>query len=170
MNRAPNRTADQVRADARAEVARTLGTALASDACARNARVVWADAINVSTTHLDNCVHGTKALHVADAMLAPEAVRLALAQLLAGDGHAIVELPTSTDQSDDFRLIATVQRESGEAISATLEAIADGRIGADEGARLVKECDEAIASLLAVRERGRSAVRNRVVEFRAVKR
>lgn len=159
-----NRTGEQRRADLRAEVSDAVGAALIH--CDRSARAIWAATLDVSTTHLDNCVSGTKALHVADALAAPEPVRHALAQLLAGDAHVVVELPAIADASDDWRLVATAQRESGEAIAATLDAFADGRVTAAEGARLEREADEAIAALLGIRERARAARRERVVGIR----
>lgn len=81
-------------------------------------------------------------------------------------GDAVVELPATSTESDDLRAIADTQREASEAITAGLLAIADGHITRSEGAKLERECDEAIARLLAVRERARLAQREGVIAIR----
>ena len=78
-------------------------------------------------------------------------------------GLAVVALPSAGASGDDLRSLATAQREASEAITAALLAVADGHITRSEGAKLESECDEAIARLLAVRERARLAQREGVI-------
>lgn len=77
----------------------------------------------------------------------------------AGEPHnlAVVEMPKVVGTADELRAIATAQRETSEAIAHGLDAMADGHITPAEGARLEKECDEAIAAFLVIRERARIA-------------
>jgi hypothetical protein len=67
-------------------------------------------------------------------------------------GCAVVALPRAVP-GEAHRSVAVVARETGEVVAAFAEALADGRLTADEvsGARLAEEIDEAIESLLALK-------------------
>lgn len=165
-----NRTPEEYRAALRAEVRNTVRVAL--EACAPNARSLWAAAEGVSHQLLDRSVarDGDKSLHLADLLAAPQAVRHAVAQLLIGEGHCIAELPAAAPCPDDLSLLASHVRETSAAQLALVEAMADGSVSADEGARLV-ECSQRVHAVTAtVAALGRRAVANRSVRLKAVAR
>lgn len=66
-------------------------------------------------------------------------------------------LPSAGASGDDLRSLATAQREAADVVAQGLEALADGHVTRSEGARLERECDEALAALLAIRELARRA-------------
>lgn len=72
-------------------------------------------------------------------------------------GLAVVALPEASSESDDLRSVAETQREAADVVAQGLEALADGHVTRSEGARLERECDEALAALLAIRELARRA-------------
>jgi hypothetical protein len=82
---------------------------------------------------------------------------------LEGHGLAVVELPTTSGPAADYATIAKAQRETSEVVSCGLDALAVGHIGRIKAAELERECDEAIAALLAVREIARAAKREGVM-------
>lgn len=110
-----------------------------------------------------------RAMSFADALGLPAALRRALAELLAGPGHAVVQLPAEHTEACDLRAIASMQRESADVVAKHLDALADGRLDAREGEALERECDELIAAVLPIRERAREAQRERVVPMRRAK-
>ena len=65
---------------------------------------------------------------------------------LESHGLAVVELPTASGIAADYSTIARAQRESSEAVTCSLEALAAGHIGRAKAADLERECDEAIAA------------------------
>jgi hypothetical protein len=93
----------------------------------------------------------------------PASYRKALDLMAARDGLVVTDLPSAGEMGDDFRAIAAAQRESADVVARGLDALADGRMCAREGAELAAECDEAIAALLAIRERARLAQREGVI-------
>jgi hypothetical protein len=95
--------------------------------------------------------------------LPEDAQSVALARWASRQGKAVVDLPKPSSKGGDMRALATAQRESAEAVATTLEAISDDRIDANEGVRGERECDEAIAALLVIRERFRLAQREGVI-------
>lgn len=110
-----------------------------------------------------------RSIPFADALALPEAVRLALAEMLIGEGRAIVTIPGASErEGSDLLAVARVQRESGDVISAVLSALADGHMTGAEGAHVERECDESIAATLAIREVARAAQRERVLPLRRV--
>ena len=98
--------------------------------------------------------------------LPDDAYRAVVEALADRAGLGVVALPEASSESDDLRSVAETQREASEAITAALLAVADGHITRSEGAKLESECDEAIARLLAVRERARLAQREGVIAIR----
>ncbi|MEM9073925.1 MAG: phage regulatory CII family protein [Myxococcota bacterium] len=95
--------------------------------------------------------------------------RIVLTAFAEGMGASIVDLPLADGIDDDVVTAANAAREATSAAAALIEAAVDGKIDAREGARIVDECDDAIAALMAIRERGRLAVQERVVgRLRAV--
>lgn len=107
-----------------------------------------------------------RAMSFADALALPAGLRRALAELLAGPGHAVVRLPEGHTEACDLRAISSMQREASDVVAKHLDALADGRLDAREGEVLERECDELIASVLPIRERAREAQRERVVALR----
>ncbi len=95
--------------------------------------------------------------------LPPDGYRSVLDQLADVAGLAVVDMPKPTTASDDYRAIAAAQRESADVVARGLEALADGHMCGREGAELAAECDEAIATLLVIRERARLAQREGVI-------
>jgi hypothetical protein len=95
--------------------------------------------------------------------LPDDAYRVVVDKLAQRAGLALVDMPKAGEMGDDFRAIAAAQRESADVVARGLDALADGRMCAREGAELAAECDEAIAALLAIRERARLAQREGVI-------
>lgn len=82
---------------------------------------------------------------------------------LEGHGLAVVELPATGGIAADYATIAKAQRETSDVVACGLDALAAGHIGRGKGVDLERECDEAIAALLAVRELARAAKREGVI-------
>lgn len=153
------------RARLRSQVRDTVRAAM--EACAPNARSVWAAVLGITHGLLDRAIarDGDKALHVADALAAPQAVRHALAQLLIGDGHVIAALPAADACQDDLSLLAAHVRDASAAQIALVEAMADGVVAADEGARLVATSERLLSVTATVRALGQRAVTQRAVRL-----
>jgi len=151
---------DLYRATLRSQIRDVLRTTL--EDCAANARTVWAATIGVPHQHIDRAIarDGDKALHVADALAAPEPVRHALAQALIGDSHVIAQAPLH-GTSDDFALLAKLVREQNATLEALITAAADATITTDEGARIERAAHRSMQVTAAVRELGRRAVSQR---------
>jgi hypothetical protein len=105
------------------------------------------------------------ALPLADAISLPLEVRLALAQWLAGSEHVVSLLPDAACAPDDLRLLGAVQRQAAAAVSAGLDALADGHMCAAEGAALVPLCNGAIAPLLTLRAVALAAQSRRAISM-----
>lgn len=110
----------------------------------------------------------TATISVARAALAPAPMRLELARFVAGESHAVVELPEVTAALGVDQAMRA-QRETSEALSAHLTALArrpspDGRLRLEraDAAELARECDEAIHELLRIRAAAHIAMRDGV--------
>lgn len=165
-----NRTGGQRRADHRAAIARTVEHALGSDRCDRSARALWAARLDVTHQHIDDVVAGRKALHACVLAEAPDAVLLDVVQGLIGESRVVVELPDAIETPDDLSLLAKLLREQHATVEALMTAAADGRIVANEGEILASAARRSMAITAAVEQLGLRAVRNRVVQLRAVPR
>jgi hypothetical protein len=84
---------------------------------------------------------------VARASLLPDAARVAIAQLVAGERFVVAELPALDDTRSAFADLARAVRETGEATAAHADALADGVITAAEARNVRKEIREAQAAL-----------------------
>ncbi len=101
-------------------------------------------------------------LHALLAM--PSRVREYMARaLLEGTGCEVVRLPESADVATDLANATRVMAEAADVVREESKALADGHKCAREGHRIERECDEAIAILLTVRERARLAQREGVI-------
>jgi hypothetical protein len=165
--RRPSSTARPTRADhalehARREAADALRHGL--DACEAT-RAQLAAGIDCSPARLAQMVDAgdDATICVARAALLPDPARVAVAQYVAGERFAVVELPHVETGREAIVEALAAQRETSEALAAHLVAIADGIVTRDEGARLVREVDEAIRELMRLRALGEAAVREGVV-------
>lgn len=110
-----------------------------------------------------------RSMPFADATALPEQARVDLALAILDDTHAIVRVPAvEAGTADDLRDAAAAQLETSQVLTKHLGAIADGLLDAREGVELERECDEALLTILRIRERARAAQRERVVRLRAV--
>lgn len=137
---------------------------------AQDSRPVVAARMDIAPTELGRLVDPTSGrMFPLEHALALDvgAYRVLLEQLASRTGLAVVELPSAASTTDDLRALAVAQRETAEAIAHGLDAMADGHMTRTEGARVEKECDEAIAALLVIRERARLAQREGVIGLRA---
>lgn len=141
------------RAVRRAETAREVARSLDRHGTVRS---VVAPTIGVRRQLLDDVCdpEGTKTLSVADMRALPPAVRLDLLRWCASEiGHGVHELPLADgDLADDLALVARVQTETSQAVSAHLALIAKRSIDRREAVEAVREIDEAIAALMTARE------------------
>lgn len=111
--------------------------------------------------------HESAGISAADLAALPLSVRRALVAEHLAPGHDLVALPAASgDLGCDLAHATEAHRESSEAVSVALAALSDGHVTAAEGAQLVRECDEAIATLLRLRALGQTAVRERVIAVR----
>lgn len=104
----------------------------------------------------------------ADVWLVPDVLPHVIDQLADRCGRVVVELPRVDTNGDDLRLLAEVQRETSEAVTAHLDGIADGVLTRQEVARSMAEVDQAILALVRLRERLRAVQREPVVGVRGV--
>jgi len=146
------------RATRAASLATTLRRALVDHGVSHSAAAL---ALGVPRQRLDEWrdpdVEGQ--LRAADiAALPPDVARDVLRSIADALGLAVVELPQAS-RSTCARAAARLAREAGEVIAEAYEAAADGDVTPSEGARLERECDEAIPALLEVREAAREAQR-----------
>jgi hypothetical protein len=171
MNSSGNLTPGQVREGLRARAKRAL--AAASSNCDAAWRSTVAATIGVTRQRIDQwlALDDDAQVSVADACSLPQPMRLAAAQLIAGDAYQLAELPAADVDASDLELVMRAQRESGDVIATHLAALRDGRMCRAEGAQLERECDEAISALLTVRARAQQAQREVVIgmPLRAVK-
>jgi len=170
MNRSATDTPEQVRAAANARMKRAM--LRAEPECDPGWRGVFALTVGVSRQRVDQWMALDHDANMPAALISflPKPMRLAAMHEMMSADEAITDLPVATEAADDWRLVASAQRETGQAITAMCDAVADGRITATEGASLERECTEGIASLLGIRERARAAQRERVIGLRAVSR
>lgn len=129
-------------------------------------RPVAAAQLEISTTDLARICDPTtgRAVPLEHVLGLPDdAYRVVLGALAERADLAVVSLPSAASTGDDFRTLAMAQRESADVVSRGLEALADGRMCSREGAEIETECDQAIAALLAIRERARLAQREGVI-------
>jgi len=68
----------------------------------------------------------------------------------AMSGHAVVALPRRI-AGEGHKALATVARETGEALAEAAAALADGRIDGREADQVIAEVDQAIEALLALK-------------------
>lgn len=132
-------------------------------------RPVIAAELEISATDLGRICDPTKgrAVPLEHVLGLPDDARRALLTTLADrEGLALVEMPKALVATDDLRLLCEAQREASDVVTRGIEACADGHMTRTEGAEIERECDEAIAALLAVRERARLAKREGVIAIR----
>lgn len=122
--------------------------------------------IGVSRQTFEKTLEPGKVMRATWLFLLPIAARIELVREVLGETHDVVELPARTRAPSDLALVADAQRETGEAVACALRALGAGHLGRAEGAALERECDEAIAVLLTVRELARTAQREGVVGLR----
>jgi hypothetical protein len=141
------------RARRKDEVARRLGQALLRH---ESVKSVVAPAMGIRRQHLDDLCdpESAKSLSVADLRGLPPAVRLELVRWVADElGAFVAELPLAdADPGDDVALVARVQRETSEAVSMHLGAVANGHVDRREAVEVLREVEQAVAALLTVRE------------------
>lgn len=82
-----------------------------------------------------------------DAVFVPELQRAMVRALAARAGLVVAEIPQIGGAHDDVRLVADVQRETTEAVSAFLDAISDGVVTRAENERVRREAREAVEAL-----------------------
>jgi hypothetical protein len=144
-----SRTPSQVaKAQRRADVARTLARVLlAHDVTDREV----AAATGVAHQHVAEWrdPDSPRSMPFADALALPQRTRLALAELVAGPGHVVAEVPEG-DPSASIAHALEVQRETAEVITAHLAAIADGHVSRDEAVRLRAEIAQAMRVLVSL--------------------
>lgn len=124
-------------------------------------------ALGVTRSRVDDyCDPNAEAgLRAADiAALPPAVARDVLRSIADALGLGVVELPAAS-RSTCALAAARLAREAGEVIADAYEASADGEITPAEGARLERQCDDAIPALLEVREHARAAQRVPVVQL-----
>lgn len=103
-------------------------------------------------------------LPAAAVRVLPLEMRLDMIRALLPEGYDVVAMPSggSAPHASLAHAIAA-QREATEACTKAMEAAADGVITREEGAALLRECDEVIPLLMAIREAARGAVREGAV-------
>lgn len=159
------RTPAQYAADLGATVKRAILAAAA--ACDPAWRALTAAALGKSRQRIDDvCDLGDDAqLSVRDLLAYPEPIRHALAALIVGDGYVIAALPAADACPDDLSLLAAHVRETSAAQIALVEAMADGTVSADEGARLVATSERVLSVSATVRALGQRALASRGVRL-----
>lgn len=105
---------------------------------------------------------------VVDAMGLDEPLRLAVAQMIAGDDYAVSKLPHYDESTPELRAVNVAFRESTEALQATMDACEDGVVTREEGAAIVKQSTEALSAMQSLRAIGERAVRDGVYRLRRV--
>ena len=114
--------------------------------------------------------HDPLTITVSDLAALPVEVRIAVVVHELLPGHIVVrEGKASTDLGDDLEHALEMQRSGAAVLSEQLAAIADDSIDADEGARIERAADEAIAALGRVREVARRAQRERSIPARTLR-
>lgn len=91
-----------------------------------------------------------RAMSFADALALPPGVRLVLAELLAGPGHVVVELPPDAGERSSLDHAAEMQRETADVFVAHLRALADGIVTRAEASPLRAELRQAIRLFLSL--------------------
>jgi len=141
----------------RATAARLLMSAIASVEGATQPGV--AHVAGVCKQTMSRWCSGEKSLPLHRVLALPVEVRRELVRLLAdAEGLDVSARPAARDVSDDVRSLATLAKESGEAIAALGRAIADGRIGPDEAKEIERECDDLVRAAVDVRKRAQEAL------------
>lgn len=158
-------TARVRREQRRAALSRSLRDALDAAGCSHTEAGALVG-VDRSTVDRWADAHDVLSISVADLAALPLSVRRALVGEVTPE-LALVELPSvGADLGCDLAHATEAHRESAEAVAVALAAVADGHVSADEGARLVAECDQAISALLRLRALGQTAVRERVIAAR----
>jgi hypothetical protein len=144
---ATDRTVRHDREDARAQVSRLVAsipqvgvsyTAMAQCLGINHQRVSKMADVNYPTVNMT----------IADAVCLPPLARIVVARALAKLCGCTLVADIDVDTADaDMRAIADAHRESAEAISAAMMAIADGKATADEARAVEREVEQAIVSL-----------------------
>lgn len=104
---------------------------------------------------------------LGDAMT-PSLARHVVARLARSVGMVAVTLPAARGVHDDLAAVARVQRETSEAVTAHLDAIADGVIDRAENAHVRSEIDDAIDALVTLRESLAAVAHEPVVGVRRI--
>lgn len=159
--------ADSALADMRREVARVVRDG--RDACEATHEQVAAS-IACSSARLSQYVDpaADATIDCARAALAPEPLRVAIAQHIAGERFVVVEVGGGPTVAASLSSHIDAARETAEALQAHLVAISDGRIDRAEGAHLERELDEAISRLVSLRQIARTAQREGVIGVEGV--
>lgn len=72
--------------------------------------------------------------------------------LAAATGHVLIKLPQTQGAGDWLSSMGMLAKEAGDITSSIAVALADGSgVSADEARDILRECDEAVAALMAVR-------------------
>lgn len=111
--------------------------------------------------YIDEGEAATLRIHEAKVLGGPASV--AIAEYVAGPGHVVFALPEDGVSDGDLGRVLAAQKETSEAVSATLEAIQDGVWTAQEGRTVEKEVLEAIRALGALLTVSRQAQREGVM-------
>ena len=113
---------------------------------------------------LNEALRGDRHLPVAWLPQLPaEVLRPLLERLASRLGLGLTELPEAAEHVSDARSLAVALRECSDVTTAYAHAIADGHLLASEASIVVREVDEAIAALLAIKQRAELARRERVI-------
>ena len=148
-------------AAARAESSRILRVALAK---CEASRAQVAAQLACSDSRLSQFVdeQADPTLDIARAALLLLPARIELAEWIAGPGYLVIAIPEATDAAD-LAASAAIMRTASELAARHLEACADGRVTAREGASLAEAGDAVVRLGLGVIELGRRAMREGVV-------
>lgn len=158
-------TPEQVRAAMNAAVKRAMRAA--EDHCAPNWRSVFAALVGISPSRVGQYLALDDDAQIPAALVAflPQPMRLAVVAVLLGETHVPAEVPPALDCPDDLSLLAAHQRETAASVTALVEGMADGRVSADEGAKIVETGLRAQAVTATVVALGRRAVAQRGVRL-----
>lgn len=105
----------------------------------------WADA------------HKERAMPVAAVRMLPREVALAVIRSILPEGYAVAEVPSEEPAS--MSTVIAAHRESSDAVTSAMTALADGRVTREEAVELERRCDAAIAELVTIRALARRARR-----------
>lgn len=131
-----------------------------------------ADALGVSRAYLRKLrtAGSGRSLAACDLTALPRPVALVLlAELASQMGCGLAPLPAAAEETSDVAAMGKLAKESGEALAALGEALADGYLTASEATAVEREMDDVMAAAAWVKHRMRRVQRERVSGVRVVR-